>query len=487
MRRATLAIISSVGLWLGVSSLGCGDSGDPSTFGDGASSGSSGPGSSGGPTFQIDGGGAGGSSSSGGPCVGLQCQVHACPGSGSTTISGTVLDPAGKVPLYNIAVFVPNSTPKPFDKGASCAPCASLYSGDPVTTALTDAAGKFTLKNVPDGANIPLVIQIGKWRKQLTIPKVTQCQDNPQPPGSLKLPSRHDEPGADIPRIAISTGGSDTLECLLQRVGLDRSEYGPAGGSGSGRIDIFAGGDGTAGMHAIPNTSPAAPDSYKSLWDTKEDLKKYDIVLLSCEGHETSLVNQRTLFDYAAEGGRVFASHFHYAFFSSGPFNAAPALATWTPGSNNYDNPISGSIVTTLPNGDPFPKGIAMRDWLTNTGALTGGKLPIVEARHNAVVTSSNTQSQTWIVKDDETPIQTQYFSVNTPMAAPDDQKCGRVVFSDLHVGAASGDDANQPVPTGCHQADLSPQEKALEFMLFDLSSCVTPNSQPPAPPTPIH
>jgi hypothetical protein len=50
-------------------------------------------------------------------------------------------------------------------------------------------------------------------------------------------------------------------------------------------------------------------------------------------------------------------------------------------------------------------------------------------------------------------------------------------------VGAASHDDSMMPVPVGCRNADLSPQEKALEFMLFDLSSCVIPDDVPPAPP----
>jgi hypothetical protein len=141
------------------------------------------------------------------------------------------------------------------------------------------------------------------------------------------------------------------------------------------------------------------------------------------------------------------------------------------------------TIVTT------FPKGKALRDWLMNNNALVNGELPIQQARHNADVGPANTVSQAWILADqDARPAgATQYFSFNTPTNAgmtPDGPAyCGRVVFSDLHVGGAGNDQPDEPVPSGCEDAELSPQEKALEFMLFDLSSCIVPDDRPPLPP----
>jgi hypothetical protein len=112
-------------------------------------------------------------------------------------------------------------------------------------------------------------------------------------------------------------------------------------------------------------------------------------------------------------------------------------------------------------------------------------------------VSASNKSSVSWIVADPSTAIPmsapgtaagaTEYFSFDTPIHATVEQQCGRVVYSDLHVGAASndygvngGNTTGGVVPSGCANAPLSPQERALEFMLFDLTACFTPPTQPP-------
>jgi hypothetical protein len=483
---------------------GCG-SAKSSGFGGGGNGSSSGAGDDSGFNFTQGDDGGGGSSGGGIQLMltadGGVVQTGTCSNGSSTTISGKIYDPAGKNPLYGVVAYVPSKPVLPFKDGPACQSCNSLYTGSPAAAAVTDASGHFVMQNAPSGKNVPLVIQLGKWRKQLTVSTVTACQDNPQPDKSLKLPNNHHV--GDIPSIAISTGGADTLECLLLRMGVDAAEYVP-GTSTAGRIHIFQG-SGAGGFTlpfmipgvnlgniGAPNTSPAAPASSGALWTSDSAMSLYDIVMLSCEGNETSNMNQQVLFDYAKAGGRVFASHFHYAWFNkTGPFFAfTPAIASWVTGAQDIGD-INGIIETTLAGGAAFPKGVAMKQWLGNVGALgvsgaPAGELHIVQARHNANVTAANTPSTSWIVPDPsamQPAGASQYFSFNTPLGASVENTCGRVVYSDLHVGGASKDNPSMPVPQECDTSDLTPQEKALEFMLFDISACIVPDNTTPPPP----
>jgi hypothetical protein len=290
----------------------------------------------------------------------------------------------------------------------------------------------------------------------------------------LTLPKNGSE--GDMPDIAVATGAADVFECLFYRMGVDKAEFVP-GPSVDGHLHIFP-----TSWKVPPNTNPPGPAAETTLWNTSANLMNYDILVLSCEGVETVNMNQQALFDFAAAGGRVFANHLHYAWFYTGPFSTQN-LATWLPNPNNLGN-ISATVVTTAWGGADFPRGQAMHDWLVNVKALTNNLLPITYGQHNADVSVLNTPSQPWLVVQSN-PTAPQDFSFDTPLGADPKKQCGRVVYSNMHVGAASADYGGTnigTVPDDCVYLDLTPQEKALEFILFDLASCVTPNNaiQPP-------
>ena len=67
------------------------------------------------------------------------------------------------------------------------------------------------------------------------------------------------------------------------------------------------------------------------------------------------------------------------------------------------------------------------------------------------------------------------HYAFNTPVGLASANQCGRVVFSDFHVENHSGS-KNLIFPNECSgSTPMTPQEKLLEFMLFDLTNCLTP------------
>jgi hypothetical protein len=456
------------------------------------------------PTAGSGPGGSGGTAPTG-PCMGLRCNLTTCtegactqPACGAsdpgtrTTVSGTVYDPAGKVPLYNVIVYVPSAPPPPITTGATCDICGQQIM-NPVSSTLTDTAGHFTL-DAPVGDNVPLVIQIGKWRRQTTIPTIPRCVDTPLTNvEQTSLPSNKME--GDIPLIAITTGGADSMECLPRRMGIEDAEF--TDNTGTGRIHLYAGDDTNmdntatkafgAGA-AMPNAAIPGADA---LWSTTDALDNYDIVILSCEGD--SMENERpasarpAVFEYTNIGGRLFSSHWHHRWISLGP-DPFPDTGTWND-QDNPDNPITATINQT------FPKGAALAQWLMNVGASTTlGQMQVLEARNNiqAVNTVYTTEWMTVPTmgggRGMGAGVAVEYLSFNTPLTVPEANKCGRVVYSDLHVSNASdmgtpGDNPGDPFPDHCAVRDLTAQEKAVEFMLFDLSSCIQDDTEPPQPP----
>jgi hypothetical protein len=410
-----------------------------------------------------------------------------CAGSATTTVSGTVYDPAGNLPLYNVIVYVPSQPLATFTEGVTCDQCAGTASGAPVAAALSDSSGKFVLKDVPAGTNIPLVIQIGKWRRQVTIPKVTACVDNPiTDPNLTRLPRNQSE--GHIPQIAVTTGHADALECLLRKIGIDDHEFTTS--TGSGRVHMFVGcnGSGLPANQFTPALGGATFPDASTLWGDPVALMKYDLLVLSCEGSQCATAKKpytANIKAYADAGGRLFLDHLHFYWLRNGvvPW---PTTANYIGTGTDLPTPMQVNVDTS------FPKGSALADWLVNVGAsTTRGQITILGGQYS-VQAAMPPMTQQWIYTD-QNPASgsmghgVEYMTMNTPVeqAATPANQCGRAVYTDLHVSAASPDSSHSttPFPGGCVSADLTAQEKALIFMLFDLSSCVMSETVAPTPP----
>ncbi|HEY3351802.1 MAG TPA: hypothetical protein VGQ83_01015 [Polyangia bacterium] len=418
--------------------------------------------------------------SDGGVCVNLCTQQVQCP-SGTTSVSGTVYAPNGKEPLFNALVYVPNAPLADFPPGVACDRCGAAVSGAPLVQTTTGPDGTFTLGDMPVGASIPLVIQLGRWRRVVTLPNVPQCVDTALAPDVTRLPRNQGE--GHIPLTAMVTGNVDQLECVLRKIGLDEGEFTLP--SGTGRIHMYTE-NGVAHMQNGANI-PAA----STLWGATPRLDDYDIVAFACEGgeHRKSAAAQQRVRAYADKGGRVFATHYSYVWlyendpwgcYDAGGGNtcttAGHTTALWDP-LQGQDNTLTFNVDTS------FPKGASFSQWLDVVSASRGAgtnQVDISVWRHDADLVYAPTQR--WLYGTDPRAAgdptipasMVEHLTFNTPVGTPADQQCGRVLFSDFHVTNATNLGGSRLFQQCDQTADLTGQEKILEFMLFDLASCVT-------------
>jgi hypothetical protein len=382
------------------------------------------------------------------PCTGLCLQQVTCPNGGTTTISGVVYAPNGTDPLPNVLIYIPNSAVDPFTPGVSCQTAGQIPSGSPLVGATSAVDGSFTLTNVPVNVDLPLVIQSGKWRRQVTIPAVSPCTSTTF---STRLPRNQGE--GDIPKFAIATGSRDALECVLRKVGIDDTEFTNPGGTG--RVQLFKG-SGSGGAVIDTNTPLQGV-----LTATTTSLNAYDVVMFPCQGAQfnQSAAEKTNLVTYANAGGRVFATHYGYVWlYDNGPF---AGTANW---SVNQGSLPAGEATVDI----SFPGGQTLAQWLQLVGAsTTPGQMSIANLFRDQTGVIAPTQS--WLTLNDSArgnPI--MQFTFNTPIGAP--KQCGRVLFNEYHVENPVVVTNGAAFPSECTSAAMTPQEKLLEYSLFDLS-----------------
>jgi hypothetical protein len=414
-------------------------------------------------------------------CEGIGCSIVDCAKQGQppTRVSGTVYAPNGTLPLYGVTVYVPIHDPGPLQAGVTCDRCGTGPLGGAYTLAVTDETGHFVLNDVPATQNVPLVIQVGKWRQQLALPQVAACQEATLPAVQTTLPARHTD--GDMPQIAITTGDADALDCLVRKLGVADSEI--TTDAQGGRVHLynvngakqfatgFAGGSGTF-------------SSATALWGDTDKLSRYDVVLFSCEGGQNPGTKPQSamqaVHDYAGRGGRLFMSHWHNIWIGGDQNDVHHGLDDWKTTATfdfSVGQPAKGSTQPTLVD-ESSSKGPAFANWLLDTGASTvRDQLPVVDARYTCKSVTPG-KAEPWVHVDPAHPLLTGVTGVQdmlftTPLDVEDGNRCGKVVFSDMHVSSDSSSKPGTAYPGGCSTMPLTPQEKALAFIFFDISSCV--------------
>jgi len=416
----------------------------------------------------------------------------------------------------------------PSSNGLSCDRCEDQDLGPVLAGDVTDANGNWELEgNVPVGQEFLLVTKVGKFRRaqRMTLPAGAACNTTPLATGMstaggetagqgseyqdnpTRLPRRmNDGLAVNIPKMAITTGKIDAMECVFYKMGLAQTVFGNFNATppAAQRIDLYRGASSASpeGASIDVNTPHDA-----ALYNDLSRLEKYDMVVSDCEGTSwdgsggsfaqrgdgSDASQGGNVRQYVNRGGRMFLSHLSFSWLHQNgttTYNTNTALATGLGQSSTWntslstDNTGTGRVSLVGGRSNVSPRIETFADWMVNEGVTSAATTPL---SYTFSINQPRSQNLTIVAGTEEFVHRTdgnqriQQFSFNTPFGAPDSAACGRVAYSGFHVVAGSGDSPYQTsiFPQHC-TGDLSAQEKILLFMLFDLGTCVGEEPEPP-------
>jgi len=414
-------------------------------------------------------------------CSNYACFQVSCLGGATTSISGTTYAPNGVDPIPNVLVYVPNGTVQPFVDGPADDTEASLVTGDPLVLTTSAANGTFSLTNVPAGTSFPLVLQAGRWRRQLTVPSLTSCVNTPastfNPPSDVfsRFPKTQVE--GDIPKMAMATGGVDALECSLRKIGIADTEFtdytvNATGLSSPGRINLFEGG-GNSGAKAgstVHTESQLVGSTSATIAGSL--LGNYNVLLLPCQGTfgYTTADGRGNAITFAGEGGRIFATHHSDTYLDQDA--AIDGAADWLGDANSVS---LGSGEATI--NATFSSGMTLAQWLQDIGSTsTVGQVAMTDLFNDQSGVNASTQSWATLNGGGSRILQLSFY---TPVGSPAASQFGRVMYNEYHVDSTSTNDT-VTFPAECtgglaKTSPFTPQEHMLEYSLFDLMNFSVP------------
>jgi hypothetical protein len=395
----------------------------------------------------------------------------------STLITGTVTAPNGTDPISNAQVYVAVKTGA-FSTTVSCELCDQPIDQLAANT-VTGADGSFSLDlgSLAPASQVALTINKGRFRRT-TMVTVSPCATTKAGAPATELPGKAGQ-GSDIPKIAVASGNKDQLDTVLVSMGLDAAVG----------FDCFEG--------RKPSTNPMYPlkaltspcgsrgtlQPIENLLTNESMLESYNLLFLSCApGKFKSLTTAQQMSiaanvkTWVQKGGRLFATDNSYDYVAQ----AFPSDVGFLNGDGTVDAADVG-VGGVYPNPPVSYQGVVndktLVAWLASVGALPAGTSTLslngyldhwsviqsVPMSTTDVVDATNAQAYP-AGSTTAGPAMSYPQTVKFDVAGADGSACGRTIYTSYHT-----------LETTTSTSKLSPQERILEYLMFEAGSCLGP------------
>ena len=380
-----------------------------------------------------------------------------CPGMG-TELTGTVLSPNGQDPIFGAVVYVTPTEPAAISPGVGCDSCQ--VPPEALGFATTGADGRFTISHAyDDGGPVNLVIQKGRFRRIVRL-DTSGCMPQALTAAQTTLPGRS---GTDVscPRILVATMVNDDIATVLTRIGI--TEF-----------------DMMDGCRSASSSSAISACPLGQLLADPARIAQYNMVLLPCgslgQFHTWQVLPQNVisgLQGFLQAGGRLYASDLSYGVIQR-PFPTAFNFAGGTTLAQNGNDPADvglGGSRATPRSYEGIIDDPDLLAWMSGRGALLpNNHVQLTEFLNPwGAIDTVGANATTWVHASAQyrQPNGALLPAADHPLTAEAQYSgtgggCGRVVFTSYHTNSTT---------TG----GLTPQERVLEWLIFELGGCVTP------------
>ncbi len=401
--------------------------------------------------------------------------VFRCPGMGAE-VSGTVFAPNGEDPVPGAVVYLTRTAPSAQPMGVACDNCD--LPGNLLGYAVSNIQGRFLIPHgIDGGGTVFLVVQKGRFRR-VTMITGNGCNPVAAVPAATTLPGARAQ--GELPRILVAAGSTmaqetrpaamdwsyDDISRVIRRIGITEFDTAAPCRTATVATDVttaaceFGNILADAGRLAQYNVifAPCGSLGFSKSWQ-----------VLGTNANSRIATNVR---EWLQRGGRLYASDTAYGLLA----RSAPSVATFAGGmtlSSNSRDPANIGMGASPPMGATYQANIVdpnLRTWLTDRG-VAAGTVPLTGFISPWVAVDSVPMT-TRVVVDGEVnwftgmaggsmPAGRRPLSISADIK--ENNGCGRVLFSSYEVDNRAAMD----------MTPLSPQERILEYLLFELGGCI--------------